>query len=95
MSDPTPLDLVFGTVVTLGLFAFGASTVICRHRIDAWALDRERREGRAKGYFQLLPPVAIVLEEWRFVARFRDRTGYALALALAYFIVRAVWSSVT
>jgi hypothetical protein len=44
--EPTIIDLIFGAVLLFAMVSFMVAMAICRHRIDAWALDENG--GKAK-----------------------------------------------
>ena len=91
---PNILDSLVGTTLCVAMLAFSISAFICRYRIDAWALDSQRRRGEEKRYFQLIPPVDVMIKEWRTIGRIRDVAGYALCGCLVYFIGRGIWLAV-
>jgi hypothetical protein len=90
MSYPNVVDEIVGSAFVVALPTFVVTVAICRVRIDAWALDAKRKSGDEKFYFQFIPPVDIVMRDWRSLARVRDYAGYAFLACLIYFIGRAV-----
>lgn len=93
--EPNSTDLILSAVLLLTSLSFFASFIGCRFCIDRRALEEKRKNGEAREYFTILPPASVVREDWRFLARFRDRAGYTFAVVVLYFIGRAVWHSIS
>ena len=94
MSYPNVFDVLAGNALVVSMLVFPVLVQVCRNRVDAWALEDLNKRGEAPFMSGVIPPVAVVMEKWQFVARIRDKVGYVLMACFLYFIGRAVWLAI-